>query len=97
MDELIGFIDYLKENFEVKRLSLETTPRELNQENIDLLKAAGINRLSIGVQSFDNDIVRAMGRPLCTGEEMKERLLMAEGKFDTVNEDFVFIFPIQSI
>ena len=97
MDELIGFIDYLKENFEVKQLSLETTPRELNRENIDLLKAAGINRLSIGVQSFDDNIVKAMGRPFCTGEEVKERLLMAEGKFDTLNVDFVFNFPVQSI
>ena len=49
MDELTGFIDYLKENFEVKQISLETTPREINRENIDLLKAAGVNRLSIGV------------------------------------------------
>ena len=97
MDELVGFIDYLKENFEVKRISLETTAREINQENIDLLKAAGINRLSIGVQSFDNDILRSMGRLSPNGEEMKEKLLMAEGKFDTLNVDFVFNFPGQSI
>ncbi len=97
MDELVGFIDYLKENFEVKRISLETTAREINRENIDLLKAAGINRLSIGVQSFDNDILRSMGRLSPTGEEMKEKLLMAEGKFDTLNVDFVFNFPGQSI
>ncbi len=97
MDELMGFIDYLKENFEVKQISLETTPLEINRENIDLLKSAGINRLSIGVQSFDDDIVKAMGRPFCTGEEMKEKLLMAEGEFDTLNVDFVFNFPGQSI
>ncbi len=97
MDELIGFIDYLKENFEVKQLSLETTPREINQENIDLLKAAGINRLSIGVQSFDNAMLKSMGRLPSVGDEVKEKLLMAEGKFDTLNVDFVFNFPGQSI
>jgi len=97
MDELIGFIDYLKEKFEVKRISLETTPLEISRENVDLLKAAGINRLSIGVQSFDNDIVKALGRPFCTGEETKEKLLMAEGEFDTLNVDFIFNFPSQSI
>jgi coproporphyrinogen III oxidase-like Fe-S oxidoreductase len=97
MDELIGFIDYLKENFEVKRISLETSPREINRENIDLLKAAGINRLSIGVQSFDNDTLKTMGRLVSSGEEMKEKLLMAEGEFDTLNVDFVFNFPNQSI
>ena len=97
MDELVGFINYLKQNFEVKRISLETTAREINQENINLLKAAGINRLSIGVQSFDDDILRSMGRLSPTGEEIKEKLLMAEGKFDTLNVDFVFNFPGQSI
>ncbi|HUV75376.1 MAG TPA: radical SAM protein, partial [Dehalococcoidales bacterium] len=97
MDELVSFIDYLKENFEVKRISLETTPREVNPENISLLKAAGVNRLSIGVQSFDKDVAKSIGRPFCTGKEMKEKLLMAEGKFDTLNLDLVFNFPGQSV
>jgi coproporphyrinogen III oxidase-like Fe-S oxidoreductase len=38
-----------------------------------------------------------MGRPFCPGEEIKKRLLMAEGEFDTLNVDFVFNFPGQSI
>lgn len=97
MDELVGFIDYLKASFTVKEISLETTPHEINTETIAQLKAAGINRLSIGVQSFDNDILKAMGRVLCTGEETKERLLMAQGEFDTLNVDFIFNFPFQSI
>jgi len=103
MDELEGFIDYLKASFSVKRISLETTPREVNRENIARLKAAGINRLSIGVQSFDDDIVKAMGRPFGPSEEMKQQpfgpseemkqqVLMAQGEFDTVNVDFVFDF-----
>jgi len=97
MDELTGFIDYLKKNFEVKRISLETSPREVNRENIAALKAAGINRFSIGVQSFDDDTMKAMGRPSIPSDEIKERLLMAEGEFDTLNVDFVFNFPGQSL
>ena len=97
MDELEGFIDYLKARFNVKRISLETTPREVSRENIARLKAAGINRLSIGVQSFDDNIVKAMGRPFGPGEDMKRRVLMAQGEFDTVNVDFVFNFPGQTV
>ncbi len=97
MDELEGFIDHLKANFSVKRISLETTPREVTRENIARLKAAGINRLSIGVQSFDDDIVKAMGRPFGPSEEMKQQVLMTQGEFDTVNVDFVFNFPGQTI
>lgn len=97
MDELEGFIDYLKAHFNVKRISLETTPREVSRENIARLKAAGINRLSIGVQSFDDNIVKAMGRPFGPSEDMKRRVMMAQGEFDTVNVDFVFNFPGQTV
>ncbi|HEY51182.1 MAG TPA: coproporphyrinogen III oxidase family protein [Dehalococcoidia bacterium] len=97
MDELESFIDHLRASFSVKRISLETTPREINRANVARLKKAGINRLSIGVQSFDDGIVKAMGRPFGPSEEMKQRVLMAEGEFDTVNVDFVFNFPGQTI
>lgn len=97
MDELLGFIDYLKARFEVKEISLETTPAEINWRNIELLKGVGINRLSIGVQSFDNDVLKAMGRVPSSGEEAREKVLMAEGNFATVNIDLIFNFPFQSL
>ncbi len=97
MDELAGFIGHLRDVFEVKRISLETTPREITPENVTLLRKAGISRLSIGVQSFDEDIVKAMGRPFGLATEIKERLLLAQGQFDTLNVDFVFNFPGQTV
>jgi len=97
MDELADFIGYLKEKFDVKQISLETTSREINPQNVKSLKAMGINRLSIGVQSFDSATLKTMGRTFATGEEIKEKLLMAEGEFDTLNIDFVFNFPGQSL
>jgi coproporphyrinogen III oxidase-like Fe-S oxidoreductase len=97
MDELIGFIEHLRGEFDIKEISLETTPRELTGTNIGLLKNAGINRLSIGVQSFDETVLKTMGRVNGPAEEVKERLLMAEGQFTTLNVDFVFNFPGQTI
>src|SRR4030042_1893514 len=41
MDELISFTDFLYKNFTVKRISLETTPGEINATNIRLLQQAG--------------------------------------------------------
>jgi coproporphyrinogen III oxidase-like Fe-S oxidoreductase len=97
MDELGGFIKALREEFPVKVISLETTPRELTRENIALLKAAGVNRLSVGVQSFDEQVLKTMGRINGPSEEVKNRLLAAEGQFDTLNVDFVFNFPGQTV
>ena len=97
MDELHEFIVYLRECLNVKEISLETTPAELSEENIASLKAAGINRLSIGIQSFDDDVLKTMGRYNGPADEVKRRLLLAQGQFDTLNVDFVFNFPGQTI
>jgi coproporphyrinogen III oxidase-like Fe-S oxidoreductase len=97
MDELLGFLDFLKKNFNVRQISMETTHREITPEVIVALKKAGVNRLSIGVQSLDNDLLKAMGRLVGSGEEAVEKLKMAQGQFDTVNADFIFNFPTQTI
>jgi menaquinone C8-methyltransferase len=97
MDELMSFIDYLKQKFPVKEISLETTPAELNTGTINLLKAAGIKRLSLGVQSFDDEMLKSMGRLQCTGKEAQEKIMLAQGQFPTVNIDLIFNFPFQTL
>jgi menaquinone C8-methyltransferase len=97
MEELLEFIERLRAPSSIGEMSLETTPRELSETNIGLIKQAGINRLSIGVQSFDEKVLKTMGRVNGPADEVKSRLLMAEGQFTTLNVDFVFNFPGQSI
>ncbi len=95
--ELAGFIGYLRERFLINQVSLETTPRELTPENIVILQDIGINRLSIGVQSFEEPVLKTMGRINGPADEVKARLLAAQGRFNTLNVDFVFNFPGQTI
>lgn len=97
MDELQKFINYLRANFDVKRISLETTPRELTPDIVEQLQKLGINRLSVGVQSFDNGLLKDMGRTLFKGEDSIQKLKLAQGKFDTVNVDLMFNFPTQTL
>jgi len=97
MDELDYFINYLRSKFEARRISLETTPRELTSETIGLLRQLGINRLSVGVQSFDDGLLKDMGRTLFKGADSIEKLRLAGGKFDTVNVDLMFNFPTQTL
>jgi coproporphyrinogen III oxidase-like Fe-S oxidoreductase len=97
MDELLSFIDYLGKQFPVKNISLETTPAEITPENVAALKKAGVTRLSLGVQSFNDEMLQAMGRTLCTGKEAIEHILLAQGQFATVNIDLIFNFPFQTL
>jgi coproporphyrinogen III oxidase-like Fe-S oxidoreductase len=97
LDELTYFIAYLKSKFKVQAISLETTPQELTPDSISILKAAGVNRLSLGVQSFDNEMLKSMGRSGCTSQEVIDRIGLAQGHFDTINIDLIFNFPFQSL
>ncbi len=97
MDELSDFVSYLRSKFDVRRISLETTPRELTPDSISRLQDIGVNRLSVGVQSFDDALLKAMGRTLFKGEDSIEKLRLAQGKFDTVNVDLMFNFPTQTL
>jgi menaquinone C8-methyltransferase len=97
MDELGSLMEILKNGFGIKQISLETTPKELTPANVALLKQYGVNRLSIGVQSFSESVLKSMGRDNGPLEEVKNNLLSVQGKFDTVNVDFVFNFPAQTV
>jgi len=97
MDELLSFIERLRAGLDIAGISLETTPRELTAANISLLKQAGVKRLSIGVQSFDDQVLKTMGRVNGPAAEVKKHLLAAEGQFETLNVDFVFNFPGQTV
>jgi menaquinone C8-methyltransferase len=97
MDELLALVDYLKLKFNVKEISLETTPYEITPEIVSTLKKAGVKRLSLGVQSFDDEMLKAMGRTLCTSAETRDKIRIAQGQFPTLNIDLIFNFPFQNI
>lgn len=79
-------------------VSVETNPDDLGKDSMATLRGAGVNRLSVGVQSFDDDLLREMQRfeKYGSGTEIKERLRHAEGHFDTLNVDMIFNIPHQS-
>lgn len=97
MDELISFFDYLHARLPVEEISLETNPRDITPENVKILKDLGVKRLSMGVQSFDDGMLRAMGRFSHTGAEAVEKVRLAQGQFDTFNIDLLYNFPSQSL
>ncbi|MFH1560221.1 MAG: coproporphyrinogen III oxidase family protein [Chloroflexota bacterium] len=97
MDELLEFIHYLHANLDVREISLETNPADVSPESVRLLKEAGVKRFSIGVQSFDKDLLKSMGRASSHGDKLVERVSLARGMFDTLNIDLLYNLPSQTI
>ncbi len=98
MDELVETLELARRKFPITSISVETNPNHLTESNIAMLQQAGVNRLSVGVQTFNNDLLRKIARyeKYGSGEEIAERLLQTMGSFDTVNADMIFNFPEQT-
>ncbi len=99
IDELEESIHLIKENYHISEISVETNPNHLTGHNIERLKGMGVNRLSVGVQTFNNSILKALERyhKYGSGEEIAERLEYTQGSFDTLNVDMIFNFPTQTM
>ncbi|MFW9992376.1 MAG: coproporphyrinogen III oxidase family protein [Candidatus Odinarchaeota archaeon] len=97
INQLLDFLDYLHESFTIKQISLETNPTDVNKNDLKELLNRKVKRFSIGIQSFNNDILKNTGRSYIPGEELVERIKIAKGIFDTLNIDLIFNMPGQTI
>jgi coproporphyrinogen III oxidase-like Fe-S oxidoreductase len=97
--ELARTLELIRSLWPIRWVSVETNPNHLNPETLERLSDAGIDRLSVGVQSFDDDLLRQMGRYQHYGSaaQTAERLAAVRGRFPTLNVDMMFNFPTQTL
>ncbi len=78
-------------------ITLEANPGTLNAKQLTGLRSAGINRLSLGSQSFDAELLHTLGR-IHTPEEIVKALSSARAAgFESINLDFMFGLPGQTM
>ncbi len=97
IDELCETIDLARDTFSVREVSSETNPNHLIPAYLDKLRGR-VQRLSVGVQSFDNGLLKQMDRydKYGSGEEILERIREASPYFTSLNADMIFNFPAQT-
>ena len=98
IDELEETIALAYTAFHIRELSVETNPNHLTEDRLAILQRAGVNRLSVGIQSFDDGLLRKMDRydKYGSGAEIAGRLRQTLGRFGTLNADMIFNFPTQT-
>lgn len=97
IDELCETIDLARDTFSIDEVSSETNPNHLIPSYLDKLQGR-VQRLSVGVQSFDDGLLKQMDRldKYGSGEEMLERIKEASPYFTSLNVDMIFNFPAQT-
>ena len=95
--ELVETLALARELFGVVDISVETNPMDLRPAVIEQLVSVGVSRLSVGVQSFDDRLLRAMERYDRYGSSAQiiEHLDAAAGAFPTLNVDLMYNLPHQ--
>ena len=78
-------------------VTLEVNPKTVDLEKFILFKKAGINRISIGIQSFDNETLKMLGRMHSSDEGEEAFLLARKAGFENISLDLMFSLPKQTI
>ena len=77
-------------------ITMEANPGSVEAEKFAGFAKAGINRVSLGIQSFQDAQLKALGR-IHNGEEAKRAIAIALDHFKSVNLDLMYGLPMQTI
>ena len=93
-------ISCIKENFHVSidpEITLEANPNSVTEQKLRDYRAVGVNRLSLGIQSFDNDVLRFLGRLHDKNQALNAYQKAKRAGFDNINLDLMFGIPGQTM
>lgn len=97
--EIVSLFEALYENFRIApdaEITMESNPGTLNMAKLSEYRKAGVNRLSIGLQSADDALLRRIGR-IHTYREFEDSYRMArEAGFQNINVDVMYGLPGQT-
>ena len=95
--ELLKTLELCKKLFSISEISCESDPSHIEPAQLERFRGL-ITRLSCGVQSFDDEILRKIGRYEKFGSSaiLKEKLAKACGILPTLSIDLIFNFPNQT-
>lgn len=97
LDNLMSGVRALTALQPTVEITMEANPGTFEQEKFSDFRQLGINRLSIGVQSFKDEQLKALGRIHSGGEAERAVGIAKTAGFDNLNIDLMFGLPGQSI
>ena len=97
---IYDIMDTVSKSFSVSddcEISMEANPESISAEKLAVYKSAGINRVSMGVQSFCDEELKTLGRVHSGEKAVSSYMKIREAGFDNVNLDLMFSFPGQTL
>lgn len=99
-EEILRIMDALRENYVFGsgcEISMEVNPGTVTEEKAVLWKRAGINRISIGLQSADDRELQALGRIHNSHDFLETYEMLIKSGFSNINVDLMSAIPYQTL
>ena len=96
IDRLLGGVRALLPLAPAAEITLEANPGTFERERFAAYRAAGVTRLSVGVQSFNDRHLQAIGR-VHSSQQARAALEEAARVFETFNLDLMYALPGQTV
>lgn len=97
---IVEIINTIKENYEINKkaeITIEVNPGAVNKEKLEDYIKIGINRISIGLQSASNKLLKTIGRVHTYEQFLETYKLAQEVGFKNINIDLMLALPNQTI
>ena len=93
IESIINSVQYKNES----EITLELNPSDMTLQNLQGLRKLGINRLSIGTQSFSDKILKRLGRDHSAKDAIETYKNARKSGFDNISLDLIFATPNQTM
>ncbi len=96
--QLKKVLDAIRESFDIAadpEITIEVNPETITAEKAAELKSLGFDRISMGVQSLDDNVLAAMGRIHSADRARQAFKALREAGFDNINLDLIFGAPMR--
>jgi oxygen-independent coproporphyrinogen-3 oxidase len=99
-DHIHRLMDTVRSTFDLvpdSEITMECNPDDISPERLALWKGTGINRVSMGVQSMDDSLLKVLGRRHTAHAAREACVAAGDGGFDNVNLDLMYGLPGQTL
>jgi oxygen-independent coproporphyrinogen-3 oxidase len=97
LDQLFDLMASLGASPAMAPTSIEASPDTVTRDRLEVLRARGVSRLSVGVQTFDEQEAKAIGRPQRRGDAVRALELARQVGFAVLNIDLIYGGEVQTV
>lgn len=95
-----GILKYIYDNYnssEIKEITIEVNPETVTYDKLKVYKSIGINRISLGLQTTKDKILKEIGRRHTFEDFLKAYEATRKAGFENINVDLIFGLPNQTV